>query len=127
MSADQKKIRARMRREERKRKQRSEAEASTSKPLDTSWLHEDLILAKANAIINRHKERPFWLSIPWEDGDGSLPVSGYLPCCMFRTRKRAYYGFLFREHRDSCMFLLDDARKELTDRVRELAPKLVGF
>lgn len=114
-----------MRREQRKREKKQEAEVN--KPLDTSWLHEDLTLAKASAILNKYKERPFWLSIPWELGDGSIPIAGYLPCSMFRTRERAYYGFLFREHRDKAILLLDDARKELTDRVRELAPHLVGF
>lgn len=113
-----------MRREQRKKERKQEAEVN--RPLDTNWLHEDLTLAKAMALINKHKERPFWLSIPWEVGDGNIPISGYLPCSMFRTKKRAYYGFLFREHRDKAMFLLDDARKELTDRVRQIAPHMIG-
>lgn len=114
-----------MRREQRKKERKQEAEVS--KPLDTDWLNKDLTLAKAMALINHHKERPFWLSIPWEVGDGNIPVVGYLPCSMFRTKQRAYYGFLFREHRDNAIFLLDDARKELTDTVRRIAPHVIGF
>ena len=120
-----KRRRAALRREERKKQRKAEAELN--KPLDTNWIHESLTLAKASAIINHHKERPFWLSIPWQVGDGNIPISGYLPCSMFRTRDRAYYGFLFREHRDNAMLLLTDARKELTDSVRRIAPHLMGF
>lgn len=93
---------------------------------DTSWLLTDLCISTAKKIIDRDKSRPFWLSIPFEKGDGNPPVSGFYPCSMFRTRDRCYYGFLFRDHREQFFFHVNDARRELTDTVRRIAPHLVN-
>ena len=120
---DFKRKRSRIRREERKRQRK--AEATEGMPLDTSWLLRDMALSAAMRVVARHKERPYWLSIPHESGDGNPPVTDFFPCTTFRTRERAYYGFLFREHRDAAIHRLDDAEKELTDTVRRIAPHLV--
>lgn len=120
---DFKRKRSRIRREERKRQRKEEAREGM--PMDTSWLLRDMAVGAAMKVVNRHKERPYWLSIPHEAGDGNPPVTDFFPCTTFRTRDRAYYGFLFREHRDQSIHRLDDAEKELTDTVRRIAPHLV--
>lgn len=120
---DFKRKRSRIRREERKRQRKEEAREGM--PMDTSWLLRDMALSAAMRVVARHKERPYWLSIPHENGDGNPPVTDFFPCTTFRTRDRAYYGFLFREHRDQAIHRLDDAEKELTDTVRRIAPHLV--
>ena len=120
---DFKRKRSRIRREERKRQRKQEA--TEGMPMDTSWLLRDMAVGAAMKVVNLHKERPYWLSIPHEAGDGNPPVCDFFPCTTFRTRERAYYGFLFREHRDEAIYRLDDAVKELTDTVRRIAPQLV--
>jgi len=68
---------------------------------------------KAAAILNADRRRPYWASIEY---DGSIPVSNYYPCTMFRKSDRLYYGFLIRDHRES--FINDcyklNARREYT-------------
>lgn len=132
-----KKLRAAQRRAERKLRRQKEGgeteRSSTPKtysganPIvqdDHEWLRRDKTLAIAVKLLNDHKARPFWLSIPHEAGDGNPPVAGYYPCTMFRTKKRAYYGFMLREHRDTLYYLLEDARKELVDKVRKINPRI---
>lgn len=133
-----KKLRSAQRREERKRrraeggssdepKRRKSEESDYSTPLikdDWLWIRAELARSYALRIINNHRERPFWLSVPHAQGDGVPPVSHLFPCTTFRTPKRTYYGFLFREHRDMFFAGLDDARKETTDRVATLNPQL---
>lgn len=131
-----KKLRAAQRREERKKRRaeggdeprrKREAAPEYDKPMvkdDYLWIRRGLAKNYAMRIINDHKERPYWLSIPHEYGDGVLPVTNFYPCLSFRTKKRAYFGFLFREHRDLFFDSLEDARKELTARVRDINPQL---
>jgi hypothetical protein len=135
-----KKLRAAQRREERK-KRKAEAAAKGedaprrsrsaapdySKPMvrdDYLWIRRDRQVAYANRMLNG-KSRPYWLSIPHAYGDGVLPVSNFYPCTMFRTQERAYYGFMFREHRDLFLAQQENARKELTDTIRSMKPDLV--
>lgn len=122
-SDDLKRRRSRIRRAERKRQEKADRQAEG--PLDMSWLIRDMTVARAHRVISGEKHRPYWLSIPHEMGDGNPPVTNFYPVTTFRTKERAYYGFLFREHREKSLFLLDDARRELTDTVRRIAPKLV--
>jgi hypothetical protein len=134
-----KKLRARERREERKRRReqsgddeprrrKTSSEPDYSKPMvkdDYLWIRRGLSKDYANRMLNEHKERPYWLSIAHEVGDGVIPCSNFYPCSMFRTKKRAYFGFLFREHRDMFFATLEDARKETTDAVRSINPSIV--
>lgn len=107
-------FRSKERREQRKRR------TDNKRPDDITWLTNIALHMSAMRIINNHKERPYWVSIPWGENDGIEPVSGYLPCSSIRTKTRVYYGFLFREHRDA-MYLehIETARKEFTDFRRE--------
>lgn len=118
-----KKRSSRARREQRKRER---AEREQEGVVDKSWILRDLTLAIAQKIVSRAKERPYWLSIRHGKGDGNPPVSGYYPCTMFRTANRVYYGFLLREHRERFYYEIDDARRELTDTVRAIAPQMVS-
>lgn len=133
-----KKLRSAQRREERKqRKQQAaasgedvsprkrEVAADYSKPMvkdEYEWIRNSGAKAYAIKILNdHHRERPFWLSIPTMTNP---PVAGFFPCTTFTARGRVYYGFLFREHRDLFFARLDDARKELTDKVATINAKL---
>lgn len=116
--------RSRERREAKKAAREDRAEEA--KVGDTSWLMTDLCISTAKKFMDREKSRPFWLSIPFAQGDGNPPVSGFYPCTMFRTRERCYYGFLFRDHREKFYLHLDRPRRELTDTVRAIAPHLMG-
>lgn len=132
-----KKLRAAQRREARKQRKAEggEVEARSrqaapdyAKPMvkdDYLWIRRGLAKNYAMRIINDHKQRPYWLSIPHELGDGVLPVTNYYPCTTFRTKRRAFFGFLFREHRDLFFAELKNARKETTERVRALNPNVV--
>lgn len=131
-----KKLRAAQRREERKKRRQAagdeprrarQSAPDYSKPMvkdDYLWIRRGLQVAYANKMLNG-KGRPYWLSIPHAMGDGVLPVSHYYPCTMFRTERRAYYGFMFREHRDMFFAAHKGARKELTDTIRLMKPDLV--
>ena len=133
-----KKLRAAQRREERKkrkqaagdeepRRTRPSSSPDYSKPMvkdDYLWIRRDRQVAYANRMLNG-KGRPYWLSLHHAMGDGVLPVSNFYPCTMFRTAERAYYGFMFREHRDMFFEQQENARKELTDTVRLMKPDLV--
>lgn len=129
-----KKLRAAQRREDRKRRRAEEGYEPRAKqaapdyaaPMvkdDYLWIRRGLAKSYAEKILNS-TERPYWLSVPHRVGSGSLPVSHFHPCTMFRTKKRAYYGFMFREHRDMFFSRLEDARKELTDTIRSINPKV---
>ena len=138
-----KKLRAAQRREERKRRKaeagdsdeprrKRSAEPDYSQPLvkdDWLWIRKGLAKDYAIRIINNHRERPYWLSIPRPTGlsvsDRAPPVSNLYPCTMFSTKGRIFYGFLFREHRDLFFSKLGNARKEVTDRVRAINPTVV--
>ena len=132
-----KKLRAAQRREERKKRKtsgdvetsRRETKPDYDQPMvkdDFLWLRKGLAKSFANSVINDSRERPFWLSFSYESAreNGPLPISNYHPCTIFRVKGRAYYGFLFREHRDLFFATLEDARKETTDRVRAINPSV---
>lgn len=131
-----KKLRAAQRREERKKRRAQGIEEPARKrqtapdysiPMvkdDYAWIRKDRAVAYASKMLNS-KARPFWLSLPHSMGDGILPVSHFYPCTMFRTRSRAYYGFMFKEHRDMFFDAQENARKELTDTIRSMKPDLV--
>lgn len=130
-----KKLRSAQRREERKKRRaeagdsdeprrRKEEAPAYDKPMvkdDYLWIRRGLAKSYAMKVINDHRERPYWLSIP---RDARPPVSNYYPCTMFRTETRMYYGFLFREHRDLFYATLSKGRKEFTDTVRRINPSL---
>lgn len=139
-----KKLRAAQRREERKKRKlaagdsdeptrRSRgSEPDYSKPMvkdDYLWIRRGLAKNYAMRIINDHRERPYWLSMPRPTGDTpaerSWPVTNFYPCTMFSTKSRVFYGFLFREHRDLFFASLEDARKETTDTVRAINSNVV--
>lgn len=132
-----KKLRAAQRREERKkrreeggdtpraRRSKDDPPARAPAPDDMSWLTVTAAKAYAEKIMNGHRERPYWLSTPHALGDGNPPVAEFYPCSMFRTKERVFYGFLFREHRDLLCQRWDNATKEVTERVRRIAPHLV--
>lgn len=65
-------------------------------------------------IINDHRERPYWMSIPQRLG---LVIADYFPCSTFTRDGRTYYGFLFRIHRDRFFEKMrpKGARKEITE------------
>jgi len=131
-----KKLRAAQRREERKKRKeeggdtprarRSKDDPPPKPPAidDFTWLNSSASKAYAIKILNNHRERPYWLSLPHGLGEGNVPLAEFFPCTMFRTRERVYYGFLFREHRDLLCQRWDTALKEVTERVRRLAPHL---
>lgn len=68
----------------------------------------------AMKILNDHRERPYWLSMPATSGPA--PISGFFPSNLFTRDNRWFYGFLLRQHRDR--FFKDmrsrGARKEFT-------------
>lgn len=132
-----KKLRAAQRREDRKRRKaeagddgprrKREAAPDYSKPMvkdDFLWIRRGLVKSYASRMLNS-KERPYWLSIPHRIGDGALPVANFYPCTMFRTKKRAYYGFMFREHREMFFDQVEAGRKELTCTIRALNPNVL--
>lgn len=112
-------------RERRERRKKDKEETSSQGPLDLSWILRDASIAKARKIIDREKARPYWLSIPHAQGDGNPPASDLYPCTTFRTARRTYYGFLFRDHREIAYSRLPDPRLEFTDTIRAIAPHLV--
>ncbi len=116
-------LRSAERREERKKQRVEEADVG---PVDVSWILRDLTMVGAMRIVNADKTRPYWLSIPFAQGDGNPPVSEFFPCSSFRTKERTYYGFLFRQHREAMMTRVDEGRRELTDTVRRMNPAAVG-
>jgi len=120
MKARRRKLKSRERRE-RKKEQREESSA----PLDSSWLQDIMTVGQAQKIIDKERARPYWLSIPFEVGDGNPPVAGVTPCTMFRTRERVYYGFLFRQHRERVMVAFDNAQRELTSFVYDKFPGVI--
>lgn len=131
-----KKLRSAQRREERKKRRleggddeaKSKPSSDYSKPMvkdDYLWIRKDMAVTYAQRIINDNRQRPYWLSIPHDYGDGVLPLPNFYPCTTFRTGDRAYFGFLFREHRDLFFLTLSNARKELTDKVRAINPSSV--
>ncbi len=125
---EMKRRRSKERREARKSKRSGSDTSTTTKSTSPTvscvverTLHEDQQLwsgirarMTASKILNDHRERPWWLSIPQRAGIS--PSSGYFPCMSFNSRGRVYYGFLFREHRDSAHREMPGARKELTGR-----------
>jgi hypothetical protein len=134
-----KKLRSLQRREERKKRKLEGGDTTDerrtkksgdeyTKPMvkdDYLWIRKDLAMAYAGRILNHDRRRPYWLSIPHRMGDGVLPVPNLYPCTTFRTESRAYFGFLFREHRELFFATLDRARKETTDKVRSINPAVV--
>ena len=99
----------------RERKQRRN---TSSVPADDlTWVLKSRLKMIASKILNDAGDRSYWLSIPKE---GVEPVAGYYPCSSFVLGSRIYYGFMFREHRDSLFGRWDNARKELTDGNRPL-------
>ena len=133
-----KKLRSLQRREERKKRKLKGGDTETrSRKTDSSdystpmvkddylWIRKSLAVSYAERIINANRQRPYWLSISHEIGDGVLPVPNLYPCTTFRTEDRAYFGFLFREHRELFFATLDRARKETTDKVRSINPSVV--
>lgn len=113
--------RGRDRREQRKKERDSRLGESLG---DTSWLIADLAVSKAKQILDRNPTRPYWLSFPFDGGNP--PISGFYPCTVFRTRDRIYYGFLFRDHRETFLTHVTDGRRELTDTIRAMAPEMMG-
>lgn len=113
-----KKMRALQRREARKLNRASRAsEAPTERmstgPLysdptyqkdDYEWLRRGQAKAFASKIMNDTRERPYWLVIDrrtYEDaGIRTDPVAHFYPCSYTVRGNKAFYGFLFREHRD---------------------------
>jgi hypothetical protein len=132
-----KKLRSAERRAERKRRREKGEQGGDSPsrpapgvkarkgadPNDRTWLFRSSALAYANKVINLHKERPYWLSIPHGRGDGAIPGVDFFPCTMFRTEDRTYYGFLFRIHRELMVDRMKDARRELTGNI---PPQFLG-
>lgn len=128
-----KKLRAAQRREERKKRKAEGGETGrvkrsrdeplpTFKPDDMTWLSRSMAKGYAEKILNNNPQRPYWLSIAHHEGN--VPPAELYPCTVFRTKTRAYYGFLFREHRDLLCQRWDHAMKEPTERVRRLAPHI---
>lgn len=118
LTAEQKKKQRQLRRELRKQAAIDNPSVAVAMRPDRTphqenqfWLSTKDRMA-AMKIINDHRERPYWLSIP--RGTGTPPVAGYFPCSMFSRGGRWYYGFLFREHRDRAFKQWAYARKELT-------------
>lgn len=95
-----------------KRQERQNAELDAG---DIRWVKLAGLKMSAMKVLNNHRERPYWLSIPHSSGDGIEPVSPYVPCSSFRTDDRVYYGYLFREHREATVDQWDDARREMTE------------
>ena len=96
----------------RSRERRERRKDNAPDPTDLTWLVRSGLRMAAMKVINAYPERPYWLSIPHGQGDGIEPVAGFIPCSSFRTKKRAYYGFLFREHREALIEKWDNARRE---------------
>jgi len=117
---------ARSRERRETKKLAKDARIADAQVNDTSWLLTDLSIAMAKKIMDRNPSRPYWLSIPFEKGDGNPQVSGFYPCSMFRTKDRCYYGFLFRDHRETFFFHLNSAQRHLTEDVKRIAPHMVN-
>lgn len=131
-----KKLRAAQRREERKKRRleagddgrRSRSEPKAPAVIETDlnkiavkdphdWIRRSMASAYAWKICNEHRVMPYWLSIEFDGGNP--PTAGYYPCHHYRSKKngRYYYGFLFRQCRDTVFKKWRDeydARKELT-------------
>lgn len=138
-----KKLRAAQRREERKKRRAGggdegssrrsrETPPDYSKPMvkdDYLWIRRSQAKSFAMKIMNDHRDRPYWLSIPRPRGDTpadrAAPVSQYFPCTMFSTQSRVYYGFLFIEHRDLFFKEQSNARKEMIETISKLNPNVV--
>lgn len=71
---------------------------------DYEWLRRGSAKAFAQKILNDSRDRPYWLVIDrrtYEDaGIRTDPVAHVYPCSYTVRGNRAYYGFLFQEHRD---------------------------
>lgn len=93
---------------------------------DYQWIRSGRARSHAKSILDKERKRPYWLSFKYKGTkkDGPLPLSHFFPCTIFRSGDRAYYGFLFREHRDMFFASLGKGRKELTHKMRKLAPHL---
>lgn len=122
-----KKLRAIARREERKKRRQEEGGGERrsrqetpdySKPMvkdDYEWIRRSSAMSYAHKIVNHCKERPYWLSIPFEGGNP--PVGHFFPCTYRQHEGRMYYGYLFSECRDEMARLWRDehgARREFT-------------
>lgn len=104
---------------------RQKKEQSSTDLGDRTWLIRIAVMMDAKKVLNHHKERPYWLSIPHGENDGNPPVVDFYPLAMFRTKDRTYYGFLFRDHRDYAVTQLIDARKEYTEDALARAGALI--
>lgn len=111
VEAPKKRVRSRRSIDRRKRQS-----ISIETPDDASWLTRITTLSSAMKVVNGHKERPYWLSIP-HDG-GIEPSPGLYPVSIFTEKGRVYYGFLLKEHRDEIFNRWDNARKELTRSIK---------
>ena len=67
-------------------------------PGDRSWLLRLGTMQDAARILNQAKDRPYWMSIPWDKGPP--PPADFFPNEWFQTPTRVYYGFLVRWCRD---------------------------
>lgn len=118
----QRKIRAALRAESGVAPGRKKGDASDrpAQLIERTPQHEEQFWAglrdrmAAMKILNDHRERPYWMSLPSRSGGN--PVTEYFPCSSFTRDGRAYYGFLFREHRDKFYEKMRPrgSRKELT-------------
>lgn len=126
-----KKLRALQRREARKlnkaggdehRVKTSKASYSPEPPRDDwSWIRTSVSKMYAGKLLNDRGDRPYWLSIP--HSQGVEPVAHFYPCNCFRKDGRAYYGFMFQEHRDMLFAEWREsksARKELLCNITQL-------
>lgn len=113
-----KKMRALQRREARKLNRASRAsdaptERASTGPLysdptyqrdDYEWLRRSGAKMYAAKVMNDHRERPYWLVIDrrtYERAGLRIdPVAHFYPCSYTVRGNKAFYGFLFREHRD---------------------------
>lgn len=113
-----KKLRALQRREARKLNRASRTsdapiERTSTGPLysdptyqkdDYEWLRRIQAKAFAQKILNDSRERPYWLVIDRRTyGDAGIrtdPVAHFYPCSYAVRGNKAYFGFLFREHRE---------------------------
>jgi hypothetical protein len=78
------------------------------------WAEIKNRLAATKILDERdNRRRPYWLSIPFKGANP--PVADYHPCSMFKRGSRWYFGFLFREHRDSQFKKWPHAKKEITE------------
>lgn len=105
-------LRNRERREQRKRS----AQTPQNNPDDLGWLKNISIRMAAMKVLNATVDShwPYWLSIPSLGRGRNHPTSDFYPCKQTMRGDRAWYGFMFREHRDLMCERWVDARKELT-------------